>query len=55
MANYKIEVREEFVKFIEIEANNEEEAYLKAREAYFDGKVFGNEDISEVTYRVHES
>lgn len=55
MTKYKIEVREEFVNFIEIEANSEEEAYLKARDAYLKGKVFSNEDTSEVTYWVREA
>lgn len=55
MENYKIEVREEFVKTIEIEATSKEEAYAKAREAYFSGRVFDNDDTSEVSYKIFEA
>ena len=54
MNKYRIEVREEYVKFIDMEANSKEEAYLKARKLYLEGKLFDSEDLADVTYWVRE-
>ena len=47
------QLTEIFEKYIEIEATSREEAYAKAREAYFSGKVFSGEEYGEVTYSVY--
>ena len=55
MKKFNVEIKEELVRTIEIEANSQEEAYTKARKSYFSGKVFDNNDVYDVTYLVREA
>ena len=54
MSTYRIEVIEKYEKFISVEANSKDEAYLKAKEMYLDGTLWDDEDIGDVTYWVRE-